>query len=326
MINEKEILKIISKYETFLVCSHIHPDGDAIGSQLAITKLLKTMGKTVEIVNNDAVPQKFSFLPGFKQIKKYKNCNQKQLQADAVIVLDCPTTDRLGNARELLKGRYVFNIDHHISNGNFGAVNWVDTQASSVGEMIYKLYKKIKNSLDFQSALCLYVSIMTDTGSFKYSNTTSLTHKIISELLQYKINPAQVYESVYQTRSYHNLKLVSDVLANLRFSKDYRLCWFVITNAMLKKNKSNLHNTDDFIDFVRMIKGVEVVAFFRELESGKKVKVSLRAKSVVDVNAIAKKFGGGGHKLASGCVVEDTTENAQKIVLKQIRKELRDCK
>ena len=159
----QSVLAELKKYERFLITTHIHPDGDAIGSELALRKLLLGLGKTFTIVNADPVPQVYSFLPGQESIK---NQFPEFDFFDAVIVVDCPNPDRLGTVKDIIVQSPVINIDHHISNLNYGLVNWVDAQASSVGEMIYDLFKESGVALHEESALCLYVSLMSDTGSF----------------------------------------------------------------------------------------------------------------------------------------------------------------
>jgi len=316
---KKRILKIIKKHKRFLISGHIHPEGDSIGSQLALANLLKAMGKSVRIINKDAVPGNLMFLPGCKQIERYTKAKNDKVRFDVAVILDCTGLERTGSVARLIKNEYIINIDHHISNENFGNVNWIDHQASAAGEMIYNLFKASNVKLDNNSALCLYVAIMTDTGSFRYSNTTSATHRIIAELLKYKINPTRAYEYIYETKSFATMKMLGEALDNLRRSKDGRIVWFKVTDKMLKKYKLLPEDTENFIDVVRMIEGADVAAFLRELDCGG-IKVSLRSKGKTDVNKIAGVFGGGGHKLASGCLIEKKMSMAEELLIKQIKK------
>jgi Exopolyphosphatase-related proteins len=316
---KQQILDILKKHQRFLIAAHVHPEGDAIGSQLAMAHLLKQMGKTVRIVNADAVPHNLCFLPDAALIENCRAVEPQALTFDAALILDCPVLERVGAVQALLKDALIVNIDHHISNNEFGAVNWVDPKASSAGEMIYALFKSGAIPLDQASALYLYVAIMTDTGSFHYSNTTSATHHIAAELLSHGINPTKIYENIYETKSFDTMKLLAEVLSGLKRSRDGKYVWFKVTLEMLKKNNLTEESTEDFIDFVRMVEGAEVVAFLREMRSREVVKVSLRSKSEVDVNAIAKHFGGGGHYAASGCVIEKTIDEAEKLLVRRIR-------
>jgi len=322
-MGKKQILEAIKKYNSFLIASHINPEGDSIGSQLAMANLLKGMGKKVRIINSDAVPRNLAFLPGAARIETAASmARRKRGDFEAVVILDCPSLDRIGTVRDLLGDgtNYIVSIDHHISNTKFGDVNWTDCNASSAGEMVYALYKQSRREIDKESALCLYVAIMTDTGSFHYSNTTAKTHRIIAELLNFNINVTKIYEYIYETKSFETLKLLAEVLTNLKRTKDGRFVWFKVTNAMLRRNRLTAESTDDFIDFVRMVEGSEVVAFLREVHHGRKVKVSLRSKSDIDVNKIAGHFGGGGHYAASGCMIDKNVDEAEKILLAVVKK------
>ncbi|MBU1042941.1 MAG: bifunctional oligoribonuclease/PAP phosphatase NrnA [Candidatus Omnitrophica bacterium] len=319
---QKQILETIKKNERFLVIAHINPEGDSIGSQLAMANLLRTMGKTVRIINEHSVPKNLMFLPGSDQIEVFSELNKEDINFDVAIILDCPIPERIGGIRNLLKGKQIIIIDHHISDQSFGDINWTDTKASSAGEMVYQVFKAAKVPLDDASAVCIYVAIMTDTGSFRYSNTTVATHHIIAELLHFDFSPNKVYEHIYETKSFEVMKLLSEVLSNLKRSADGRYVWFRVTDQMLKRNKLTAESTEDFIAFVRMIEGAEVVAYLREIENGSKVKISMRSKTDIDVNAIAGHFGGGGHKAASGCMIEANIDQAEEMLLNQIKKSI----
>ncbi|MFH1062642.1 MAG: bifunctional oligoribonuclease/PAP phosphatase NrnA [Candidatus Omnitrophota bacterium] len=321
---KKQILETIKQYKRFLIVAHINPEGDSIGSQLAMANLLRTMGKSVRIINADNVPKNLMFLPGAEQIESLIDKDLKEIKFDVAIILDCPNLERIGQIRQLLNKQYVICIDHHISNEPFGDINWNDHKASSAGEMVYGLFKTGNIPLDEASALCLYVAIMTDTGSFRYSNTTVKTHHIIADLLSFNLNPTKVYEHIYETKSFEVMKLLAEVLNNLQRSKDGTYVWFRVTDEMLKRNHLKAESTEDFIAFVRMIEGAEVVAYLREIDSGSKVKISLRSKTDIDVNKIAGHFGGGGHQAASGCVIEKNIDQAEKLLLRQIKKSIKE--
>ncbi len=319
---KKEILKKIKKYNSFLLSTHINPEGDAIGSQFAMMEFLKSLGKKVLVINDEAVPANLNFLPEQAKVEVFSD-KCRNYKADAAIILDCPSLERVGRVKELAEKLYIINIDHHISNTKFGDINWVDDKASAAGELVYELFKKSRVKLNKNSALNLYVAIMTDTGSFSYSNTRSKTHKIIADLLEYEINPSKIYESIYETKSFNEMLLLGETLINLKQTQDGRIIWITVKSSMLKKHNLTAENTDDFIDFVRTVKTAQVVAFLREINSGKSVKVSLRSKSGVDVNKIARHFGGGGHYLASGCVIERKLPEAEKLLIGRIKKEIK---
>ncbi len=316
---KKQILEKINKYKSFLIAAHINPEGDSICSQLAMANLLTAMGKKVRIVNHDNVPKNLMFLPGVEKIESLEDKEPLEFEFEAAVILDCPNFERIGNVKSLIVDKCIICIDHHVSNDSFGDLNWTDSKASSTGEMVYDLFKASGIQLDDSSAMCLYVAIMTDTGSFRYTNTTVKTHNIAADLLNYNFSPTKVYELIYETKSFEVMKLLAEVLNNLQRSKDGRYVWFRVTDEMLKRNNLSSESTEDFIAFVRMVEGAEVVAFLREIDHGAKVKISMRSKTDIDVNAIAGHFGGGGHQAASGCVIEANIDKAEKMLLDQIK-------
>ncbi len=321
--NKDEIIACLREKNSFLIAAHVHPEGDSIGSQLAMANWLESMGKTVRIINSDSVPKNLMFLNDAARIELYDDVRGQNIEFDAAIVLDCPVLDRVGAVAEVIKDKFIISIDHHVSNDGFGTVRWIDGKASSVGEMIYDLCQQAGDELDDLRALYIYVAIMTDTGSFHYSNTTVKTHQIASELLSYRVNPTQVYEYIYETKSFDALKLLADVLCDLQRTEDGKFVWFKVTNQMLSRNRLPREATDDFIDFVRMVEGSEVVAFLKELETPGQVKVSLRSKSGIDVNKVAQEFGGGGHFAASGCLLKMTMAEAEELIVAAVKKAIK---
>lgn len=321
---KKQILETIKQYKSFIIAAHVNPEGDSIGSQIAMANLLRIMGKSVRIINADNVPKNLMFLPGADKIELLNIKVHKDIEFDAAIILDCPNLERIGQVKQLLKKQTVVCIDHHISNDRFGDINWTDHKASSAGEMVYNLFKTANLPLDDSSSMCIYTAIMTDTGSFRYNNTTVKTHHIIADLLNFNFSPTKIYAQIYETKSFEVMKLLAEVLNNLQRSKDGTYVWFRVTEEMLKRNNLNAEATEDFIAFVRMIEGTEVVAYLREIDSGSKVKISLRSKTDIDVNKIAGYFGGGGHQAASGCVIEGNIDQAEKLLLNQINKSIKE--
>lgn len=307
----RETINIINNYNKFLITSHIDPEGDALGSQLALAKLLEKKGKFVNIVNDQKIPDNYNFLPGIDKISS-------ELKGDfeIAIFLDSPIISRIGKVINLidLKSKTIVNIDHHISNTNFGDVNWVDIESSSCGEMVYKLFKGLDEEIDKESALNLYTAIFVDTGSFRYSNTTSQTHRIAAELLNYGIKPEEVYEKVYETNTAAEVKLLGLALSRVCLSRDNKICWVKITREMLKTLKIELKKTDEFINFARSIAGVEVAILFTERRKNE-IKISFRSKGRIDVNKLAQFFGGGGHRTASGCRIKGSLGEIEKNVI-----------
>lgn len=321
----KETIEAIKKNKSFLITSHVNLEGDSLGSQLAMKELLIGMDKSAYILDSDPVPGHYKFLPGADRISNDFN---KIADFDAAIVLDCPTLKRAGKTSKAIKekAKPVINIDHHISNEEFGDINWIDPRASSAGEMVYKLYKEIGINLTKEVALSLYIAILTDTGSFNYDNTSSVTHEIAGELLGYGLDPALVSESVYERRSVEDIRLLTLVLDTLKINKDGTVAYMEVTRKMLKETSADMAKSEGLINYARSIDKVRVAVLFKEDPKEKdKINVSFRSKGngeIIDVNKIASVFGGGGHTKASGCIVFGSLEEVKKKVLAEVDKAL----
>lgn len=317
----REVIDAIKKGRRFLVTAHVNVEGDALGSQLAMKELLIGMGKDAFILDSDPVPGHYKFLPKAAEVSSKLN---KAGDFDTAIVLDCPTLNRTGKVKDVIaaKGVPVINIDHHVSNENFGDINWVEPNASSAGEMVFKLFKETGVAMTKEVALSLYIAILTDTGSFNYDNTSKVTHEIAGELLGYGLDPALVSESVYERRTVEDINLLGLVLATIRVNKKGTVAHLEVTKAMLNKTGADLAKSEGLINFARSIEGVKVAILFKEGQKEKnKINISFRSKgngNTVDVNKIAAVFGGGGHKRASGCIVAGSLKDVKKKVLKKV--------
>lgn len=311
-----DVLKI---YSSFIITTHINPEGDSLGSQLAMCRLLEGMGKKAVMMNDHKVPHAYEFLPNSKLIRTRLD---KDIEYDVAIVVDCPNLERIGRVREIIdEGKMVLNIDHHVSNAKFGKVNWIDQKASSCGEMIYDLFKEMDCKLDKDAATNLYVAILTDTGSFKYSNTTSRTHRIAGELIDHGLEVSAIQASIYERRTIGELRLLGAALSGMQVTEDGRIAHITVTKEMAKTLEVDMKGTEEFVNLPRSINNVEVALFFREEKDGH-VHVSLRSKSDMDVNKIALAFGGGGHAKASGCLVKGKIDEVRENVLAEARKSL----
>lgn len=317
----ERIAKAIKKFEKFLITSHINPEGDSLGSQLAMANLLGSLGKSFVIFNSDTVPAHYRFLPGVDLIRnKIEIADEK---FDAGIVLDCPNLKRTGKVKNIIKRTgCIINIDHHVSNEKFGDLNWVEKNRSSTGEMLYLLYKKLRSGITKEVALCLYISILTDTGSFNYGNTSSATHEIISELIGYGIRPYDVSRSVYENKTPAAIKLLGETLSGLKLAANGKIAYVSVSRSDFERTKTKPIDCENFVNFARSIKGVYVAVFFREDTKKKNVfHVSFRSKRKVDVNKIASSFGGGGHRSAAGCVIRGSFQSVKTKILKQVKNE-----
>ena len=311
----KAVKTAIKKNSKFLISSHINPEGDSIGSQIAMAILLKKLGKEAVILNESPTPHFLQFLPGAENILKEISVD---LHFQAAIILDCPDLTRIGNiSRYIEKDTVLINIDHHVSNINFGKYNWVDLEVSSTGEMVFDLYKAFKAGIEYDEAMAMYVSIMTDTGSFRYTNTSSKTHKIAAKLIDIGIKPYEIYGKIYETSSIQDMNLLGEALRTLKVTPDGKVAWLWVTKEALKNTKASLEGTEGIINFARSIEGVDIAILFRETGTEDRIKVSFRSKGRVDVNKLASFFNGGGHVTASGCTVFGKMEEVEKKVLEK---------
>ena len=313
----------IKKYKNFLITAHTSPEGDALGSELGFYNLIKSLGKNGTIINEDRVPYGIEFLCGNKPVHLL-NKKSRNIKFDCFVALDCADLKRTGDVYKLNKNnKPVLNIDHHISNQVFGDVNWVDSAASSCSEMIFKLYKKLRQRINKDTALALYTGIMTDTGSFRYSNTSSFTFKAVSELLKSGINVSQVYRNTHENIPLYDIKLLLRLLSKIKFYCRGKIAGFQINKELVKGKKPSIDLADLLLSFGRSIKGVQVVVLFKESPGEKnQVRVNLRSQGKVDVNKIAAFFQGGGHKAASGCTLTGNIKKIEKSVIAKIQSSL----
>ncbi len=315
----KQAVELINEYDNIYICSHVQPDGDNIGSTLALYMAIKKKKENVKVIKADEIPSDYLFLPNIQVIKEFSIDEP----VDLFISLDSSDIDRLGPGKELLKrAKKVINIDHHVTNNGFGDVNIVLPSASATGEIVYKFIKHMDVEIDKDIATCLYTAISTDTGRFMYSNTTYETHLIVSELLKIGIDVNSININLYQNRSIERTKLFLEALSNMEFYLDGKIGIAVVTQEMLSKNNAKLEDSEGIVSFIRDTSTIEVACLLKEM-SEKEIKVSLRSKQHVDVSKIALNFGGGGHIRAAGCTIFDTIDNAKKAVLDEILKVFR---
>ena len=310
-MNLEKIKKAIKENNSFLITSHLNLEGDSIGSQLALVRLLEYFGKRVVVVDEDLPGSEYGFLPYIKRIKRPKG----KFKFDAVFVVDAADLKRIGSVSGLIADKLIINIDHHVSNSLFGDINLVKPEAESCCGIIYDVYKKLNVPIDKNTALLLYVGIATDTGFFKYSNTTKRTHQVVADLLRYKISPNKIYNHIYERASFSDMILVSGILKTLKTDKTGKIAWLLWNKKLNKKYAPSADLNDILLNFLRAIKGIEVAVLFKELEG--KVRVNLRSQGNFDVNKLAKLFKGGGHKTASGCTLKTSLKIAENTVVKK---------
>ncbi|MCX5710714.1 MAG: bifunctional oligoribonuclease/PAP phosphatase NrnA [Candidatus Omnitrophica bacterium] len=320
----KQAAVVVRKNKSFVITAHVNPEGDSLGSQIGFYNLLKKLGKVAVILDEDAVPSEYEFLPGKENVKKFKYSPRRRLSFDCFVVLDSSDLKRTGEVwRVNQEKKTVLNIDHHVSNIKFGDVNWVEPFTSSASEMVYKLFKYMRVPLDAATALALYTGIMTDTGSFRYSNTTAETHRAAAELMKYKIDTVQVYKNVYENIPNEEVKLLNRILPSVKKDCAGKLVWFQIPHDLLKGKKITFDLSEHILSFGRAMQGAEVVALFKEnLGVKREIRVNLRSQGKFDVNKVAQLFGGGGHKAAAGITMRGTITAVRKKVLAKIKSTL----
>jgi len=318
----KRVVKAIREHKKFLVTAHIEPEADAIGSQLALSSLLKRLGKQVAIIDQDKPPISCDFLPGIDSIKIAGDVGgSKSPRFDCVLVVDCPTLDRAGRSADFItSGATIVNIDHHVSNKMFGDINWVDNRSAATGEMVFEIFKEMRMKLTRQEAVSIYAAILIDTGSFRYSNTTAKTHLMAAELMKSGLDTNMIYENLFEMKTYSVTHLLGHSLVTMKRSRDGKIVWMWITEDMLKESGAELKDAENFIGFARSVRGCKVAVLFKESRAAGLVKVSLRGKNGVDVNRIASKFGGGGHVAAAGCSIKAGRSEAERRVILEISK------
>lgn len=319
MNNINEIFNVIQKNHSFLITSHINLDGDGIGSELALYFILKKLNKKPVILNQDKLPRIYNFLPDNSKVYHLENNDNDIKNIDVGIVLDCSNIKRIGKTYEIFKDiRTVVNIDHHESNEKYGNLNYIDCSASSVGEIIYELIKFINiDLLDEDISTCLFTAILTDTGSFRYSNSSSKTFEIASHLTSYGIKSHLIANNIYNRNTYSGLKLLGKALLNLNMNESNHVSWLSITRKMLDDTKAKDEEIEGIIDVATTLNNVEISVLFRETKENK-TKVSFRSKGNFDVNKFAGKFGGGGHQNAAGCVCSGKLDEVKENILSEL--------
>ena len=317
----QQIAELLRSQNSFLVLTHYRPDGDAVGSQLALALLLKGLGKTVETWNDDGVPAKFRFLPHSDWITKPP---AEPKGFDVVIAIDTSTWQRVGTAAERIRSKKHFvNIDHHVSNEKFGEINWVVPEAPASGQIAFDLIKRGGFKLTREIATCLFAAISTDTGSFSYGSTTAESLRVAAELVETGIDVGEICRHIYESYPYARLMLLQKALAQLQLADRQRIAYTWVTVEMFEESGAKREDTEGLIDYARAIEGVLVAVLFEEMSEPGKFRISLRSKhSKVDVNSIARRFGGGGHHAAAGARIAGEPHEIERNVLAAISEAL----
>jgi len=296
--NKTHIAAEIRRRQRFVIVSHTRPDGDAIGSSLAMAYALRELGKEARVVSKDQPPPPMQVFPGVTEIEVTSDVTDP---GDAVIVMECGDLKRTGVAG--LERGFVINIDHHPGNTMYGAVNWFDLSAAACGEMVFEVIEELGVPLTLEIATHIYIAILTDTGSFHYSNITPRTFDICKRCMEAGVSPPAVARSIFDSNNLGRLKLFGAVLSKMELDATGRIATVWVDQRLATDCGGTYEDTEGLINLPLTVKEILAVVFFKE-NGPRDWRVSMRSKGDVDVNAVAKQFGGGGHKNASGCSVD----------------------
>ena len=304
--------------------SHVRPDGDAIGSQLALGHALEELGKTVYYVNEDGLPDNLAFLPHSENVIQPKG---EVLDVEVAIALDCATKPRLGSnaLKAASKAKLWINIDHHISNPGYGDLNFIDATSPATGQILYNLITSEDFPLSDVTRDAIYVAVSTDTGSFQYGSTTAATYEMAADLVSRGLKVGEINAKTYDSHPYRRVELLRRLLNTLELTAEGRIADWQLVYSTQEELGLKPEDSEGLIDMIRAVEGVQVAAFFEELEDGM-IRVSMRSKNkAINVCEVAKVFGGGGHIMAAGIRTEGTLEGIREQVLAELKKRLEAC-
>lgn len=309
-----QVVELIENKQNFGITTHVRPDGDGVGSSLGLCWLLRSLGKQAEVITCDEIPVAYRNLPGADEIRKVSEIDREY---DAVFVIECSDVRRPHILN--LEKEFTVNIDHHATSEHFGSINWIDSTASAVGEMIYNLCKAIGGRITKEIAECIYLAIVTDTGSFHFPNTSDRTLKVASELVKAGAKPAEISEAVYNSYPWSRIELMRQVLDTVRRDEGGTIAWMRQTLRMREIAKAVDGDNNGFVNIPLAAKEILAVIYMREVGENQ-YRVSLRSKGDINVARVAEKFGGGGHKNASGCRIEGDWDEQEKAILIELKK------
>ena len=310
----QQIVDALRARQRFVLSSHSRPDGDSIGSQLAMAYALQAMGKKVTVVNADPAAPPLMAFPGVRDIRIAPRADG---EFDAAIIMECGDLARTGVAG--LERFFVINIDHHPGNTGFGQINWFDARAAACAEMVYDLVRALGVPLSKEIATHVYLAILTDTGSFHYSSISPRTFDICRECLEAGVDPVLVARNVYDSNNMGRLKLFGAVLGAMQIDQTGRIAIVYVDHEMARAAGGTYEDTEGLVNLPLTVKEIEAVVFFKQ-EKGDEYRVSLRSKGDIDIGTVAEEFGGGGHKNAAGCTVHGTIASLRQLFVGKIER------
>ena len=304
------ILRIVCDHETFLITSHARPDGDAIGSALGLMHLLEPMGKRVTVAFADRIPTMYRCLPGIERIVPELPTEIP----DVAILLECDSIERTGFKQ--IEARMIVNIDHHQSGRSFADFNWIDPTACAVGVMVYQLAIASGEEITAAMAGCLYAAVLTDTGAFTFACTDAFTFGLAEHLLERGADSTGIAQAIYFSHPESKVRLLGAALSNLEI--DGEVAWTYVTLDDMERSNAIVEDCEGIVNYLISILGVRAAVFLRELPTGNRFRLNLRSKGTVDVAEVAERFGGGGHRNASGCTIDGPIAEAAPLLVSEL--------
>jgi phosphoesterase RecJ-like protein len=310
-----KLLPILEESKSIAVIAHIHPDGDTIGSCLALADMLKKAGKSVTLYCQDTPPANLHFLQGLDEFQQKDSSNSVY---DVAIAVDCSDKERMGTCSEVFDSSFqTINIDHHVSNTFYAGINWVDPNAAATGELIYRLSVQWTGQVSRDAAEALYTAINTDTGCFSFSSTTSETYRIAGDLTDSGINIEEINAFLYKSNRVERIRLLARALSSLELIDDGRIAVIFISRKDLLDTGADDSDTENIVNYAKDIIGVELGILLKEADDGG-TKASFRSKDIIDVSKLAAQFGGGGHKKAAGATLPLGLQEAKKQIIQTV--------
>lgn len=308
-----QVVELIENKQNFAITTHIKPDGDGVGSSLGLCWLLRSLGKSAEVVVRGDIPLAYQSLPGADQVRDVERIDNDY---DAIFVIECSDLQRPGIAG--LEDQFTVNIDHHATSEHFGTVNWIDSTASAVGEMIYNLVKAIGGRVTREIAECVYMALVTDTGSFHFSNTTDRTLKVASELIKAGAKPAEISEAVYNNYPWSRIELMRQVMSTVKRDESGKVASLRQTLKMREEAGAVDGDNNGFVNIPLAARDILACVYMREVGENA-YRVSLRSKGDINVAKVAERWGGGGHRNAAGLRIEGAWNEKEEELVEAVR-------
>jgi bifunctional oligoribonuclease and PAP phosphatase NrnA len=317
------IVDVLNHAKNILLLPHVNMDGDALGSVLALYWTFHRMGKTVRVIVEEAPPENLQFLPGSDQVMVYQKGEEDEYhQVDLVLAVDTADLERLGARGRIFRNAQItMNIDHHPTNTKYATYNWVVSDAAATGEVIYSLLKDLGEQLDKEIATCLYGAIASDTGGFRFSNTSSFTHQIAGELIKSGANSSDISMQLFEDVSMNRLKVLAEIIHLIELHHKGRIAMILLPKEVIERFQATEEEINGYSNLGRSIRGVEVAVFIREKQPGE-FKISMRSRQTIDLTDVAIRFGGGGHKRAAGFNYVGNLNEIKEQLLKEFMRKL----